>query len=151
MSLYVVINRAFLDCLQFPAAQFDFFSPGPRQKTAMPTPLSKNRLFPLTSEDKTRLQNLAPLFDIHFRKLDEQTCVLRTTAGARALEVELPASLAYRRLLSELCEKTVPWIHFHFEESCRDSLLGRSDANLARVAVLYARDRKAARAHPIKE
>lgn len=112
----------------------------------MPTPLPKNRLFPLTAEDKTRLQNLAPLFDIHFRKLDAQTCVLQTTsaAGAAALELKLPASLAYRRLLSEICEKTVPWIHFHFEASCRDSLLGRSDANLARVAVLYARDRKAA-------
>ncbi|WP_041377714.1 hypothetical protein [Polaromonas naphthalenivorans] len=112
----------------------------------MPTPLPKNRLFPLTAEDKTRLQNLAPLFDIHFRKMDEQTCVLRTMAGAGALELKLPASLAYRRLLSELCEKTVPWIPFHLKESCRDSLLGRSDANLARVAVLYARDRKATRA-----
>ena len=113
----------------------------------MSTPPPKNRLFPLTAEDKTRLQNLAPLFDIHFRKLDEQTCVLRTTAEADAVDVELPASLAYRRLLSEICEKTVPWIHFHFEESCRDSLLGKSDANLARVAVLYARGRKAACAH----
>ena len=110
----------------------------------MPTPLPKNRLFPLTAEDKTRLQNLALLFDIHFRKLDEQTYVLKTTAGAHALEVKLSASLAYRRLLSESCEKTVSWIHFHFQESCRDSLLGRRDANLARVAVLYARDRKAA-------
>jgi len=149
----VEIIRAFLDCLEIPAAQFDFFTPGPRQKTAMPTPHPKNRLFPLTVEDKTRLQKLAPLFDIHFCKLDEQTCVLQTTsaAGAGASEVKLPVSLAYRRLLSELCEKTVPWIHFHFDESCRDSLLGRSDANLARVAVLYARDRKAACAHPAKE
>lgn len=111
----------------------------------MPTPLPKNRLFPLTAEDKTRLQNLAPLFDIHFRKIDEQTYVLRTTAGAGALELELPASLAYRRLLSEICEKTVHWIHFHLQESCRDSLLGRSDANLARVAELYARHRDASR------
>ena len=113
----------------------------------MPTQLPKNRLFPLTAEDKTRLQNLAPLFDIDFHKIDEQTCVLRTRAGAGAVEVKLPASLAYRRLLSEVCEKTVQWIHFHLEESCRDSLLGRSDANLARVAVLYARDRKVALTH----
>ena len=115
----------------------------------MPTQLPKNRLFLLTAEDKTRLENLTPLFDIHFRKLDAQTCVMQTTsaAGAGVSEVKLPASFAYRRLLSELCEKTVPWIHFHLEESCRDSLLGRSDANLARVAVLYARDRKAAPIH----
>lgn len=145
------IIRAFLDFLQISEERCDFSSPVQRQETAMPTPLPKNRLFPLTAEDKIRLQNLAPLFDIHFRRLDEQTYVLRTTAGARALEVELPASLAYRRLLSELCEKTVPWIHFHLEESCRDSLLGRSDGNLARVAVLYARDRKAACAHLAKE
>lgn len=109
----------------------------------MPTRHSENKLFTLTSEDKIRLQNLAPLFDIDFRKIDEQTCALRTTAGANALEVELPASIAYRRLLSEICEKTVPWIPFHLKESCRDSLLGRSDANLARVAVLYARGRDA--------
>ena len=111
----------------------------------------QNRLFPLTAEDKTRLQNLAPLFDIHFRKLDEQTCVLRTTSAACVLEVEFPASLAYRRLLSELCEKTVPWIHFHLEESCRDSLLRRSDANLARLAELYASGSKAARMTPCKK
>lgn len=117
----------------------------------MPTVLSKNRLFPLTADDKTRLQNLAPLFDIHFRKIDEKTCVLRTMAGAGALEVELSASLAYRRLLSEICGKTVHWIHFHLDESCRDSLLGRSDANLARVAELYARDRKAARINPCQK
>ena len=117
--------------------------PVTRQETAMPTRHSENKLFTLTSEDKIRLQNLAPLFDIDFRKIDEQTCALRTTAGANALEVELPASIAYRRLLSEICEKTVPWIPFHLKESCRDSLLGRSDANLARVAVLYARGRDA--------
>ena len=147
------IINAVLDGLHIPRGRFVFPSSVNRQETAMPTPLPNNRLFPLTAEDKTRLQNLAPLFDIHFRKLDAQTCVLQTTsaAGAGASEVELPASLAYRRLLSELCEKTVPWIHFHFEESCRDSLLGRSDANLARVAVLYARDMKAARGHAAKK
>ena len=107
--------------------------------------LLKNRPFPLTAEDKTRLQNLAPLFDIHFRKMDKQACVLRTTSAAAALE--LAASLAYRRLLSELCEKTVSWIHFYLEASCRYSLLGRSDANLARLAVLYARNRQAAPNH----
>ncbi len=119
----------------------------------MPTPIPKNRLFPLTAEDRTRLQNLAPLFDIHFRKLDAQTCVLRTTsaAGVGALELKLPVSLAYRRLLSEICEKTVPWVHFHFDESCRDSLLGRSDANLARLAELYASGSKAARMNTCKK
>lgn len=111
----------------------------------MSTLIPKNRLLSLSAEDKTRLQNLAPLFDIDFRKLSGQTCVLKTTAGASALELELPASLAYRRLLSEICEKTVHWIHFHLEESCRDSLLGRNDANLARVAELYARHRDASR------
>ena len=113
----------------------------------MPTPLPKNRLFPLTAEDKTRLQNLAPLFDIDFRKLSGKTYVLRTMEGAGALELKLPVSLAHRRLLSEICEKTVPWIHFHFDESCRDSLLGRSDANLARLAELYASGGKAAPIH----
>jgi len=114
----------------------------------MPPVLFENSLFHLTDDDKTRLQNLAPLFDIHFRKNGERTCVLKIIAGAGALELELPASLAYRRLLSEICGKTVHWIHFHLGESCRDSLLGRSDASLARVAELYALDRNAAAAHP---
>lgn len=122
-----------------------FFSPVYGQETAMPTLFSKKQTFPLTADDKSRLQKLAPLFDIHFCKIDENTCILTTMAGAGALEVELPASLAYRRLLSEICEQTVHWIHFHFDESCRDSLLGRNDANLALVAELYARDRNDAR------
>ena len=117
----------------------------------MSTLIPKNRLLPLSAEDKTRLQNLAPLFDIDFRKLSGQTYVLRTMEGAGALELKLPVSLAYRRLLSEICEKTVPWIHFHFDESCRDSLLGRSDANLARLAELYAHDRKVARMNTCKK
>lgn len=141
--------NAFLDGLHIPRGRFVFPSSVTRQETAMPTPLPNNRLFPLTAEDKTRLQNLAPLFDIDFRQIDEQTCGLRTmsAAGVGASEVELPASLAHRRLLSEICEKTLPWIHFHLAESCRDSLLGRSDANLARIAQLYTKDRKAARPH----
>ena len=55
----------------------------------MPTLIPKNRLFPLTAEDKTRLQNLAPLFDIEFRKLDGQTFVLRIMSGTGVLEVDL--------------------------------------------------------------
>lgn len=56
----------------------------------MPTASPKKQFFTLTADDEIRLQRIAPLFDIDFSKLDDETYVLRTSAGEVALEVELP-------------------------------------------------------------
>ena len=116
----------------------------------MPTTSPKKQFFTLSADDEVRLQRIAPLFDIDFSKLDDETYVLRTSAGEAALDVELPASVSYRRLLAEICGKAAKWVHFHLEMSCRDSLLGRSDASLSRVAELFARDRELSRTHVAK-
>ena len=116
----------------------------------MPTASPKKQFFTLTADDEVRLRTLAPLFDIDFFQMDEQTCVLRTSSGEPILAVELPEALAYRRLLAEICSKAAKWLHFHLEMSCRDSLLGRSDASLSRVAELFARDRELSRTHVAK-
>ena len=92
----------------------------------MPTTSPKKQFFTLTADDEVRLQRIAPLFDIDFSKLDDETYVLRTSAGEVALEVELPSAMAYRRLLAEICGKAAKWVYFHLDASCRDSLLGRS-------------------------
>jgi hypothetical protein len=117
----------------------------------MTTASTKNKSFTLTDEDKTRLQKIAPWFDIDFSKLDEETYVLRAAAGGASQTVELPATTAHRRLLAEICEKSSKWVHFHFAASCRDSLLGRNDASLSRVAELYTRDRDASLMHGTKD
>ena len=117
----------------------------------MTTASHKNKSFTLTDEDKTRLQKIAPWFDIDFRKLDEETYVLRAAAGGASQTVELPATTAHRRLLAEICEKSSKWVHFHFAASCLGSLFGRSDASLIRLAELYGRDRNASLLHDVKD
>lgn len=109
----------------------------------MPPAFSKNLPFFLSIDDKARLQKLAPLFHIDFSMLDDETYLLHHAHGGPGEEVRLPTAMAHRRLLAEVCAKAAKWVHFHLAESCRDSLLGRSDANLRRVAELYVRDREA--------
>jgi len=56
-------------------------------------------------------------------------------------EVSLPAAIAYWRLVAEISSRAAKWGHFHLGMSCRDSLLGQSDARLERIAALYVLDR----------
>lgn len=121
----------------------------PLKETAVPTVPLKNKSFTLTAEDKTQLEKIAPWFDIDFRKLDAKTYVLRVAAGTVPQLVELPATTAHRRLLAEICGLSSKWVHFHFAVSCRDSLLGRSDASLIRLSELYTRDRGASLLHDV--
>lgn len=97
----------------------------------------------LSIEDKVRLQKFAPLFDIEFSHLDERTCLIRSSGGVPLLEKKLPCDIAYTRLLMEICERAIHWVHFHVGESCHDTFLGQSDARIERVAVLYGLDRDA--------
>ena len=85
------------------------------------------------------------MFDIDFRQLDESTYALRASGDEHGSDVMLPAATAHRRLLAEISERAVRWVHFHLGQSCRNSLLGQCDARLSRVAVLYAINRDASR------
>lgn len=108
----------------------------------MPTNDNKTPLL-LTADDKTRLENVAPLVDIEFRETSDGSYHIRTCSDSFACEQTLPASVAHVRLLMEICERAVHWVHFHLAQSCRDSLLGLTDERIQRVAELYAANRDA--------
>lgn len=90
----------------------------------MPAIYPKKASLSLTSDDETRLQEFAPLFNIEFRQIDEKTYVLSTNDGVRSCNVSLPAAKAHRRLFMEICSRAAKWVHFHLGVACRDSLLG---------------------------
>ncbi len=100
-----------------------------------------NRKLFLSSEDRTRLAKIARWFDLG----------LRSTGGAEyelisfepQWSVVLPVDSAFVRLLMEICTRCAPWVYFHLEESCRDSLLNHTDARIRRFAELYQRDLEA--------
>ena len=101
--------------------------------------------FSLSIADAARLEKFAPLFDIDFRQIDESTFALKASGGEQGCDVLIPAAIAHRRLLAEISERAVRWVHFHLGQSCRSSLLGQGDARLSRVAELYALNRDALR------
>ena len=113
----------------------------------------KIKAFNLTSADEIQLQKLAPLFGIDFRRVDGQTYSLHEIdgEGGRAAPTMLPVAVAHRRLLAEISVKTAKWVFFNHDESCRDTLLGLSDARLTRVAELYALGHGAARSPRSKD
>lgn len=93
----------------------------------------------LSDSDKARLEKLAPLFDIQFKKIDGTSYSLKVDGGK---EHTLSARFAHFRLLSELCSKTVGWIYFHKDETCDVSFLSETDERFKRLSSLY-RKRKA--------
>lgn len=112
----------------------------------MPAAQTKESSHSLTQVEQARLQMLAPGFDIQFAQVDNKTYRINALDGNGGREVILPAAMAHRRLLAEICARAAPWVHFHLGVSCRDSLLrDQSVARLARVVELYARDRDASR------
>ena len=112
----------------------------------MPATFTNKSIFYLTRVDEALLRKFAPLFDIQFRQVDEATYGLRELDREHGPEAMLPAALAHRRLFAEISSRAVHWVHFHSETSCRDSLLGQGDIGLKRAALLYGRNRGAARA-----
>jgi hypothetical protein len=102
-------------------------------------PISASISLPPT--DEARLQKFAPMFEIDFHQVNEKGYALSTHDGVNASEVSLPAAIAHRRLLVEISSRAAKWVHFHLGMSCRDSLLGQSDARLERIAALFVLDR----------
>ena len=99
--------------------------------------------FSLTSVDNARLRKFAPIFGFEFRQIDDKTYSLRSIDGGSACDVLLSTESAHVRLLNEIGSRAAKWVYFRVGTSCRDSLLGLSDARLTRVAELYVADREA--------
>ena len=98
----------------------------------------KNTSFMLSEEDKRRLEYFAPLFGFEFRRIDDSRYFLRSITADSSVEGLLPATVAHRRLLSEIASKTSRWVYFNTFTSTRDSLLGMPDSKIERIADLYA-------------
>jgi len=101
----------------------------------------KKAFFPIFAEC-ARLQNIALLFSIEFRQVDESTYFISTSDGVSASQLFLKSETARRKLLAEICSKVAPWVHFHTGASCKSSLLGQTDPRLIRLALIYALERK---------
>ena len=103
----------------------------------MPKVLENKKSFTLSSDNRARLERFAPLFDIDFVQTLEGSYRLKLRVGEGSYVVKLSNEVAHLRLLTEICSRALNWIHFHFSESCRDSLLNLSNARIMRVAELY--------------
>ena len=93
----------------------------------------------LTSTDRARLEVIAAWFAIEFRPQNDGGYVLRSLLSGANMEVFVPPETAHKRLIAEISSRAAPWIHFHMNASCRNSLLDNSDARLMRIGELYLR------------
>ena len=107
----------------------------------MPTRLDNKKSFTLSLDDRARLERFSPLFGIDFVRTPDGSYRIESGVEEDGFVVTLSTELAHRRLLAKICARASRWIHFHFGESCRDSLLDLSDAKVRRVAQLYALSR----------
>ena len=96
------------------------------------------RLISLTSEEKERVERLAPYFDLNFCCTGDAAYELSWSDDSGTAVVRLASGSAHVRLLIELCARTAPWLFFHFGESCRRTFFRHSDVQLMRIAELYA-------------
>lgn len=108
----------------------------------LPAVFPKRTALSLTSADRARLENIAPIFGVCFQQTDERTYNLRTLDEGRHFEISLSAEMAHLRLLNEIGSRAAKWVYFRIGVSCRDTLLGLSDSRLQRVAELYCLDRQ---------
>lgn len=99
---------------------------------------TKGGTFTLADADKERLERLAPLFDVEFRRSEDGHVHLTVADAGPPRCVVLPAAIAHTRLLTELCAKCVNWVYFRDQEHCGKTLLSLPDAKLRRIAELYA-------------
>jgi hypothetical protein len=101
-------------------------------------PSTKPQLPTLTADDRLRLEKMAPAFDIEISQLADGIYRLHSANAQIPLDAALRAEFVHTRVLAEICSRAVHWVHFHFDKSCKDSLLELSDARIERIAALYS-------------
>jgi hypothetical protein len=104
---------------------------------------SKRQNLTLSDAEKLRLARIAPAFDIEISEVADGRYRLHSCNEHAPLDVTLSSEVVHIRLLAEICSHAVHWVHFHFDKSCKDSLLELSNARIARIAELYALHRDA--------
>lgn len=93
--------------------------------------------FTLSDADRLRLEIVAPWFNIGYRAISEDRAEILPDPDEPAQAVVVSVGIAHKRLMAEVCSRAGPWVYFHFGMSCRDSLMGLTDARLRRVGDLY--------------
>lgn len=86
-----------------------------------------------------RLLRISEKFDIqiNFKKDGYVDFSIFEKEGLRNFRIV--ENLAHARLATEICSKTLRWIHYKPNRCCISSLLEQPDERLDRVAELYAR------------
>ena len=103
--------------------------------------MSANKRKPvlLSDLDKERLTRYAPLFGLNLLHEGLGRYVLHRLDQVGSPPVVLCAQDAHLRLLSELCERTAPWVYYRPDTSCAISLLRHSEQRICRFSELYRR------------
>lgn len=88
-----------------------------------------------------QILEIAPLFDVTLVPGPDGNDWVEVRDGDRLARFQLPHAISHLRVLTEVCEKLVPWVYFHDGEHCAKSLLRQAGCRLPRLLELY-------RAHP---
>ena len=93
--------------------------------------------FTLSNADRLRLELIAPWFNIGYRAISEDCAEILPDPTDPTQAIVVSMAIAHKRLMAEVCSRAGPWVYFHFGMSCRDSLMGLTDARLRRIGDLY--------------
>jgi hypothetical protein len=100
--------------------------------------MTQQKPLQISDLDKARLEQHAPRFGLSLRRCEDQTYTLRFQQDTTTREIGLGAESAHRRLLAELCERTVPWICYAVGDNCARTYLAHSDCRIRRISELYS-------------
>ena len=89
------------------------------------------------------LEKLAPLFDIEIKLVSEFEVELVVFNGNAFQVSKLEKNKLYRRLLAELCSKTLKWITYRQSESIVDTFFNVPEERMMRIAHLYKKSKSA--------
>jgi hypothetical protein len=88
-------------------------------------------------DDIDCLFRIAPLFDVLPVTLSDGSVLIQVSDGLLVRSAQVSSQVAPLRILAEVCEKLVRWVHFHEGEHCARSLFDLTDARILRLAELY--------------
>lgn len=103
----------------------------------MPSARTFYTKFDFNDEAVAQLLAIAPLFDVTLTPGEAGFDWVEVRNGTHLTRVRLPHTVAHLRVLTEVCEKLVPWVYFHEGEHCARSLLRQAGHRLPRLIELY--------------
>jgi hypothetical protein len=92
----------------------------------------------LDKSERERLRKLAQLFGLQLTPFANSWILAGDSTGVGGTEwvLLLDHDTAHFRLLSELCERVLPWVHFYVPMPCQVSLFRVTDERFARIKEL---------------